>query len=225
VKDGGGQKLAYVYYEEEPGRRSAAKLLTREREGSRRTSPSCRSYFGRPSRPPLTYATSRPHPRTDIRRPRKTTRFEHNERRHALTIPVRLYPRRTADTHYQTRYSRITPSTFRVSMEFCVPRTVTHGTDQYCREGLPRDRGEYSQTAGASSKRRCSPCVEADDRKHRDEHADSPKSQWQPWADHLKEPEILSWLKISELIPPRICASNDSRSMSDVGVNSDIAWT
>jgi hypothetical protein len=38
-------------------------------------------------------------------------------------------------------------------------------------------------------------------------------------------PEILSWLKISELIPPRRCASNDSRSMSDVGVNSDIAWT
>jgi hypothetical protein len=30
VTDGGGQKLAYVYYEEEPGRRSAAKLLTRD---------------------------------------------------------------------------------------------------------------------------------------------------------------------------------------------------
>ena len=30
VKDGGGQKLAYVYYEEEPGRRSAAKLLSRD---------------------------------------------------------------------------------------------------------------------------------------------------------------------------------------------------
>jgi hypothetical protein len=29
VIDGAGQKLAYVYYEEEPGRRSAAKLLTR----------------------------------------------------------------------------------------------------------------------------------------------------------------------------------------------------
>jgi hypothetical protein len=29
VKDSGGQKLAYVYYEEEPGRRSAAKLLTK----------------------------------------------------------------------------------------------------------------------------------------------------------------------------------------------------
>ena len=26
----GGQKLAYVYYEEEPGRRSVAKLLTRD---------------------------------------------------------------------------------------------------------------------------------------------------------------------------------------------------
>jgi len=30
VKDRGGQKLAYVYYEEEPGRRSAAKLLTKD---------------------------------------------------------------------------------------------------------------------------------------------------------------------------------------------------
>jgi hypothetical protein len=30
VKDRTGQKLAYVYYEEEPGRRSAAKLLTKD---------------------------------------------------------------------------------------------------------------------------------------------------------------------------------------------------
>jgi hypothetical protein len=30
VKDGGGQKLAYVYYEEEPGRRSSAKLLSKD---------------------------------------------------------------------------------------------------------------------------------------------------------------------------------------------------
>ncbi len=30
IKDSGGQKLAYVYFEEEPGRRSAAKLLTRD---------------------------------------------------------------------------------------------------------------------------------------------------------------------------------------------------
>jgi hypothetical protein len=30
VKDSGGQKLAYVYYEDEPGRRSSAKLLTRD---------------------------------------------------------------------------------------------------------------------------------------------------------------------------------------------------
>ena len=30
VKDGSGQKVTYVYYEEEPGRRSAAKLLTKD---------------------------------------------------------------------------------------------------------------------------------------------------------------------------------------------------
>jgi hypothetical protein len=30
VKDRGRQKLAYVYYDEEPGRRSSAKLLTKD---------------------------------------------------------------------------------------------------------------------------------------------------------------------------------------------------
>ena len=30
VKDGAGQSLAYVYFEEESGRRAAAKLLTRD---------------------------------------------------------------------------------------------------------------------------------------------------------------------------------------------------
>jgi hypothetical protein len=30
VIDSGGQKLAYVYFEDEPGRRSAAKLLTKD---------------------------------------------------------------------------------------------------------------------------------------------------------------------------------------------------
>jgi hypothetical protein len=30
VRENGGQALAYVYFEEEPGRRAAAKLLTRD---------------------------------------------------------------------------------------------------------------------------------------------------------------------------------------------------
>jgi hypothetical protein len=30
VRDDGGQVLAYVYFENEPGRRSAAKLLTKD---------------------------------------------------------------------------------------------------------------------------------------------------------------------------------------------------
>jgi hypothetical protein len=30
VRDSGGQKLADVYYEQEPGRRSAAKMLTKD---------------------------------------------------------------------------------------------------------------------------------------------------------------------------------------------------
>jgi hypothetical protein len=30
VRDRGGQKLAYVYFEDEPGRRAAAKLLTKD---------------------------------------------------------------------------------------------------------------------------------------------------------------------------------------------------
>jgi hypothetical protein len=34
VRDGSGQALAYVYCEDEPGRRAAAKLLTRDEAGA-----------------------------------------------------------------------------------------------------------------------------------------------------------------------------------------------
>jgi hypothetical protein len=45
VEDSASQKLAYVYFEEKPGRRSAAKLLTKDEAGGlRRISRSCRSW-------------------------------------------------------------------------------------------------------------------------------------------------------------------------------------
>jgi hypothetical protein len=46
VIDSAGQKLAYIYFEEEPGRRSAVKLLTKDeaRRISPRTLPGWQSY-------------------------------------------------------------------------------------------------------------------------------------------------------------------------------------
>jgi hypothetical protein len=44
VRDSNGQQLAYVYFEEEPGRRSAVKLLSKDEAGGlRRILRSCRS--------------------------------------------------------------------------------------------------------------------------------------------------------------------------------------
>jgi hypothetical protein len=46
VKDGGGQKLAYIHYEDEPGRRSTTKMLAKdETRRLRRILPGCRSYI------------------------------------------------------------------------------------------------------------------------------------------------------------------------------------
>ena len=48
VRDQNGQQLAYVYFEDEPGRRSPAKPLTKDKHGgSRRISRSCRNFLPR----------------------------------------------------------------------------------------------------------------------------------------------------------------------------------
>jgi hypothetical protein len=48
VRDSAGQQLAYVYFEDEPGRRSAAKLLARMRQGALRLILlDCQSYWAR----------------------------------------------------------------------------------------------------------------------------------------------------------------------------------
>ena len=45
VRDGDGQAVAYVYYEEEPGRRSAANLMTRDEAAATvRLAPQQRTY-------------------------------------------------------------------------------------------------------------------------------------------------------------------------------------
>jgi hypothetical protein len=49
VRDGGGQALAYVYCEDDPGRRSAAKLLTKDE--ARRIAANIAKLHGLLSRP------------------------------------------------------------------------------------------------------------------------------------------------------------------------------
>ena len=78
------------------------------REGSRRTSPSCRSCFGRTSRfSPTLAPPRRPCLHTDSRKPRRPTRSECNNRRYVPTAPGQLSRHRTSDTHSLILYSRI----------------------------------------------------------------------------------------------------------------------
>jgi hypothetical protein len=88
VRDAGGQKLGYFYYEEEPGRRSAAKLLTRFAAdwGQRREVAGVAA--GRLSLRLPIRRINMPHVQTRIRKPRRTTRSEHNVRTYAQTILV-----------------------------------------------------------------------------------------------------------------------------------------
>ena len=89
MRDHNGQALAYVYFEDEPGRRAAAKLLTRD--GARRIAANIDKLP----------ALLRPPPPIK----RGVTRLQPHISRQSAQFPLRPQVRKFAATHYLTSWA------------------------------------------------------------------------------------------------------------------------